>query len=211
MINIYKKIFNIDRIIRKRIKRKDFFFIQIGSNDGVTKDPIHKYIIKYNWKGILIEPVKYIFENLVKNYKNQKNLYFENIAISNKNEIKNFYRLKKTNEKEIPFWYDQIGSFHLGIILKHEKNIPNIQKRIIKEAIECKTFNELIKKYNISEINLLHIDTEGPDFEILKTINFDKIKPEMIYFEYKHLNKEDRKNSLRLLKNHGYFILGVCL
>ena len=47
-------------IIKKQPKMNGFFFIQIGSNDGRFGDPIRKNIKKYNWSGILIEPIKYI-------------------------------------------------------------------------------------------------------------------------------------------------------
>jgi hypothetical protein len=40
----------------------DFFFIQIGANNGMTGDPIRKYILKYHWRGILVEPQPDIFQ-----------------------------------------------------------------------------------------------------------------------------------------------------
>ena len=52
-------------------KHKDFFFVQIGANDGFKADPIYLYVRKYGWKGILVEPVSYIFEKLKENYKVQ--------------------------------------------------------------------------------------------------------------------------------------------
>lgn len=62
-----------DKILDTRAKiTDDFFFIQIGSNDGILHDQIHNYVMKYNWSGVLIEPVKYIFNSLVKNYENKK-------------------------------------------------------------------------------------------------------------------------------------------
>jgi FkbM family methyltransferase len=35
---------------------QEFSFIQIGAFDGITADPLHKYITKYGWRGVLIEP-----------------------------------------------------------------------------------------------------------------------------------------------------------
>jgi len=66
-------------------KQKGFFFVEIGAHDGISGDPIHRHIIKYKWKGILIEPVKYLFDKLVAYYKRQNNLIFENVAIGDKN------------------------------------------------------------------------------------------------------------------------------
>ena len=34
----------------------DFFVLEIGAFDGVLSDPIYKWIKKYKWHGILVEP-----------------------------------------------------------------------------------------------------------------------------------------------------------
>ena len=33
---------------------KDLFFFQIGANDGISVDPIHRLVQDHNWSGILI-------------------------------------------------------------------------------------------------------------------------------------------------------------
>ena len=101
---------SFDKIINEYSKKnKDFFFIQIGANDGLKADPIYLYVNKYHWNGILVEPVKYIFDNLRKNYQGVPNVLFENVAIGEKDGFKNFYRLKRMEGKNIPLWYDEIG------------------------------------------------------------------------------------------------------
>ena len=39
-------------------------FVQIGSNDGVTSDPLQYFVDRYAWSGILVEPVPHVFERL---------------------------------------------------------------------------------------------------------------------------------------------------
>ena len=45
---------------------KELFFIQIGANDGISVDPIHNLVKKNNWTGILFEPGKDAFGDLIK-------------------------------------------------------------------------------------------------------------------------------------------------
>ncbi len=189
-------------------KIDNFFFIQIGSNDGFSGDPIHRIIIKYRWDGILIEPVKYIFKRLIQNYRKRapdiyKRLIFENVAISNKNQYRNLYRLKR-NLKGMPRWYEQIGSFDKKTVLKNKRIIANIEKYLVVEKVRCITFKELIKRNKVKKIDLLHLDTEGFDYEIIKLIDFTKLKPKMIFYEHMHLNKKDVKECENLLKDQGY-------
>jgi len=209
---IYKKIplelKDITVLISAHSKKiNNFFFIQIGSNDGVRDCPIRKLIIKNNWKGILVEPVKYIFQKLKKNYKNQNNLIFENAAISKEKGYRKFYRVKKHDEKGNPFQYDMIGSFFPEVVIKHKKYISDFDKHFITEKIKCITFQDLTKKHKVKKIDLLQIDVEGYDYEIIKSIDFGKIKPKIIIYEEKHLNRKEKKRCRRFLKNKGYSII----
>lgn len=79
-----QKIENIDLIFEHLSHDQDnVSFLQIGSNDGISGDPLNKFINNYNWKGILVEPIPFLFEKLKRNYFHKKsNLIFYNIAIS---------------------------------------------------------------------------------------------------------------------------------
>ena len=185
---------------------KNIFFLQIGSNDGVTGDPIHQFVIRNKWSGILVEPVEYVFDRLVNNYRGQNKLIFENVAISDKNEKKDFWYLKKT-EDDLPFYYDQLGSFYKSVVMKHRKSIPNIETFLVKKQITCIPLPELLRKHNVQKIDLIHIDTEGYDFEVIRQIDFDTFDPLIILFEHKHLCESDLNKCLGRLFNKGYSLI----
>jgi FkbM family methyltransferase len=191
-------------IITKALMDEDFFFIQIGSNDGKRGDPIYEYVIKYKWRGILIEPVPYLYEKLKNTYAGQEGLDFENIAIADKDGYKTFYRVEEYYEPGNPLWYDQLGSFRKEVLLKHRNLVPNLEKHLISEQIPCLSFNSLLQERGVTKINLLHIDTEGYDYEIIKTIPFGLIKPYIILYEHKHLSREDKQACVSLLTDEGY-------
>ena len=65
--------------------------------------------------------------------------------------------------------------------------------------IKIIVFNDLVEKYNISEIEYLFIDTEGYDYQIIKSIDFNKTKINKVKFEYKHLD-DTFKFDIRLLE-----------
>lgn len=61
------KIEDTDLLIKKiNNSIENVKFIQIGANDGITDDPIRKYILNHNWKGVLVEPNASVFESLKK-------------------------------------------------------------------------------------------------------------------------------------------------
>lgn len=177
-------------------------FIQIGSNDGKSGDPLYDYIINNEVEGVLIEPVNYLFEELKNNYSKVKGVYFENIAISNVNDFCDFYVVEKNNNNNLPSWYSQLSSFDIKTILKHKNEIPEIENLIVKKKLPTKTLNFIVEKYNLIDLDILHIDTEGFDFEIIKTIDFKKLTPKLLIFEHKHLSLSDYKKSILLLKKY---------
>jgi hypothetical protein len=69
-----------------------------------------------------------------------------------------------------------------------------------EEEIETITFDSLVE--GVNHIDLLHIDTEGYDYEIIKSIDFDKHQPSLILFEHAHLKKVSEVHAY--LSDMGY-------
>ncbi len=194
-----------DKRIRKYVaKNPSLFFVQIGANDGMKFDPTYLYVHKYKWRGILVEPVSYVFDKLKENYKDSDGLIFENVAIGDKEGYKNFYLLKKSDKENLPLWYDEIGSFDKRHILKHAHRIQDIEKHMITEKVAVVTLQALLKKHKVTKIDILQIDTEGYDYHVLKQIPFDKIKPSIIIFEDRHLTEKQKYLCQKLLADNGY-------
>lgn len=193
---------------------KNFFFVQIGANDGRKNDPIYNFVTKYSLSGILIEPQKEVFEKLKKNYAAYNNLIFDNVAISNKDGVQRIYSIKKSFQeiynKELGDDAASIASFKKSHIVKHLKRHEdffrdkNIDDYIEEIEIESLSFASLIKKHNIKNIDVLQIDTEGFDFEIIKMFNFELFSPSLICYENKHLSEKEQKECIKLLENENY-------
>jgi len=185
-------------------KKKNIFFVNIGANDGLTNDPLREFVVTKKWRGLLVEPIPYIFERLKKAYKNKKGILLENAAISNMNGERDFWYIKKT--KELRSGEDQIGSFDKKVTLKSIRECGFSKKYLVKGKIKCLTLKKLLDKHKIKKIDVFSIDTEGFDYEIIKQIDFKKFKPKLIIFEHCHLNLKDKKACFELLINEGYKI-----
>jgi FkbM family methyltransferase len=198
---------DIDTVISKYLSNKSkFTFIQVGSNNGKSNDPLFKFIKLYKCTGVLIEPVKHIYDELLINYEGMEDIYFENIAISGDNLNKIFYEIKECNDLNLPNWYNQLSSFNLSTILSHKNKIPNIENLIIEKEIQTNSVETIIEKYRFKDLDILQIDTEGYDFEIIKTIDFNKIYPSVLIYEHKHLTKIDYRKSIQILNKYYNFI-----
>jgi FkbM family methyltransferase len=184
-------------------------FIQVGSNDGLCNDPLREYILRYHWSGILVEPVPYLFERLKANYAGKNGtLFFENSAIASSIDPMPFYYLKESNLPHLPEWYNQLGSFNKDVVLQHQHLIPHFDELLTEDAVQTISFRGLLAKHHMENVELVHIDAEGYDYEILKLIPFEKLDLELIMFEHKHLPEADYKRAIRLLRAQG-FIVGM--
>jgi len=185
----------------------DFFFIQVGANDGKRYDPIHHLIVqeKASVKGIAIEPVQEYFNELQLTYKDFPQIKLVNKAIHN-------------SEREVPVYKIAPGYKNASEHLKGMSSfdIRNLTKEgiaeddIIAEKIPCISFMDLIESEKIAKLHLLQIDAEGYDLEIIRSIDFNKIKPLVINFEhrwkYNLIPESEIFMVLRILMDKGYKI-----
>ena len=180
-------------------------FIEIGANDGISWDPLFKFIKKYKWEGILVEPHPTYYRELVENYKaiNPGKIHFENIAISDENGKKELYYFSNINKSDPDYLFLKcLSSFNKGHLLKHCNDYPELEIKSV--TVNCTTLNQLIEKYKFRAFDLLLIDAEGVDFEIIQSIDFELIKPRIIFFEHFHFNSDMKKQIDQLLKKHLY-------
>lgn len=223
----YKYLYNpkkntLDCFLDKYSKnnKEDFTVIQIGANDGITYDPVHKFIKRDNWKGVLLEPQQYVFEKYLEVlYRKNPGIITYNAALGKKDGYTYLYRIGFSNSR----WATGLASFdisHLenafesGYVKECAKKenifIPlNPEERIIQEKVEVISPETLLSKFNISKIDLLQIDVEGFDYEVIKILNIKKSRPRLICFENSHLSEEDFTECRNHLNANGYVIKTV--
>ena len=167
---------------------KDFGLVVIGAHFGVW---LNEKISEYKDKNILlVEPVPYNYKILKENFLDHKNILICTNAIFSENKVKEFFFVKENSITKLgKHWASGIGSFNKQHILDHKSKRFNItEDDIEKIEIEFITFDNLVDNYKIASIDNLQIDVEGAEFEILKSINFEKISVKSIQFESKHFD-----------------------
>jgi len=199
-----------------RKKKKQITVIQVGANDGITHDPIHKFIKRDKWKGLLLEPQKHIFPRLSRLYKKNKGIKTINAAVGYEDGTTLLYKIGFSNSR----WATGLATFNKDVLLdafesgyvkrnadKENIEIPeNKEEQIVAEEVEVISPDTLLKKHEINKIDLLQIDTEGYDFEIIKMFLMTPVKPGMIVFEHTHLSDNDLIECEKLLDSKGYDI-----
>lgn len=206
-LNLYsEKIIsiNIEYFLAKILveEKNNFFFIQIGANDGVRADDTYDFIIRHRLRGIVIEPLHDMFIKLCENYVNHPQIIKINKAIHATEKQMTLYRIRK--DAPVPDWCHGIASFDKNHFIGGMKKIPDLDKYIIEETVECISLSRLLKEKKIQQLSFLQIDTEGYDFEIIKMIDFNKNRPKIIRYECACLSPADNLSCIKMLAKYGY-------
>lgn len=169
----------------------DFFFVQVGANDGLADDPIQTLIRRYHWKGILLEPQPTAYKDLLVNYHGEDQPVIENAALAPADRTMTLWTIPgssglATFDQSLAHSYAKLGE-------------P------IDISVKAISVPSLLAKYQIKDIDLLQVDTEGYDFEVIKMFLTEaSVRPKLINYEYIHLSTKDRRACIELLGRLGY-------
>ena len=169
---------NQDKFLEQNIFKgyKNGFFLDVGAHDGVSINNT-LYFEKYNnWTGINIEPIKKVYDNLLINRPNNINI---NCAVSN-NDGKTEFLCNTGYTEMISGIKNTFDPRHFERLQKENNKMGSITDVII---VNTKKIETICDEYKISHINYLSIDVEGAEFEVIKSINFDKVFIDIIGFE----------------------------
>lgn len=196
----------------------NLFFVEIGACDGVVSDPIYEFVKKHHWRGIAVEPQREVFERQLRaNYSGIGGVVLENKAVATETGARELYTISFSSSR----WATGLASFRRSSLqelidngyvdecARKEGILPPPSKAdyIGKMTVETISLRDLLERHRVEKIDLLQIDAEGYDFEIIKTVDFARVKPVVIHYEHVHLLPNERQECRSLLMQNGYSIM----
>jgi len=170
-------------------------FVQIGAHDGYYQDFMCYWIKKYQWRGVLVEPIEEKMVQCKKFYKGHHDrLKFEQCAVADSAGDRDFFYipLNPVSSGLRPTWDKCAGLVKEG--------------KFETRRVQCKTFHGLLEEHGMDMPQIVCMDTEGYDYHIIKTIDFSMGKPLIIIYEFKNKLRKLPENVAchKLLKEQGY-------
>lgn len=170
------------------------FYVDVGANDPRRLNNTY-YFYKRGWRGINIEPDPVCYRKILKYRPGDINL---NIGISDTAGNINFH-----------FFFPSL----LNTFSKDEADRYVSQGYQLNKisSVEVKKLDDVLEKYLPSNtpIDILCIDTEGYDYNVLKSIDLKRYKPRLICVECSKDNISDKieevlnRNNYSLLYSNG--------
>ena len=183
-------------IYRNFINQPNGIFLELGACDGITYSNTKFFEDKLNFKGILIEPVYYMFQKLIKN---RPNCILVNRAISTKTE--NIKMLVNSN--------GPVSAMKHTINKKFKNKWHSSSQEISVKTIKL---SQIINDLKLKYIDLFSLDVEGGELDVLQTINWKDIEIYLICIELDGSNpiKDDKCRKI-LIDNNFKFKIKICI
>jgi FkbM family methyltransferase len=178
------------------LEHKTRRYLDVGAHDPIALSNTY-YFYKQGHYGVFVEPDPDLYKNFKRHRPEDKGL---NVGVgSGEDRKESFYLMEPST---------------LNTFSKHESEVYQqfyswVKVRGVKK-IKLIDINKIFLKYFRSGIDLLSVDTEGMDFEIIQSIDFESYRPVVVCVETAvYVNKNTlRKHTeiIDLLKKRGYFV-----
>ncbi len=174
----------------KLADRKNGFFVEFGAADGVFLSNTYHLEKNLGWRGILAEPFP----------------GWRDPLRSNRSADVDYRCVWRESGKQLEFLaanrYPELSS-----LKSFAGNDMHAESRLVDAEtflVDTVSLNDLLSEHGAPGlIDYLSVDTEGSEFDILETFDFDKYQVRIITVE--HNFKPDARESIRrLLESNGF-------
>ncbi len=167
--------------------KRDGYFVEFGATDGVGLSNTYLLEKDYGWTGILAEPARRWHDELTQN--RAANLSFDCVW--------------SVSGAELDF--SEVDSGVLSTVTDFVDSDMHAKSRRKRNSYKVKSISllDLLDQYNAPKfIDYISIDTEGSEFDILNSFDFDRYTFNVITVEHNYT--ENREKIHLLLSRNGY-------
>ncbi|MBA3757272.1 FkbM family methyltransferase [Candidatus Saccharibacteria bacterium] len=169
--------------------KSEGFYVDVGANYP-TIDSVTKLFYEKGWRGINIEPVKSLHQELLKERPKDINLMC-GAGVKPGNLLLREY----------------IGATGHSTFDEEVKKQRGDSSEYKEYEVPIKTLNDIFTENKVKQIDFLKVDVEGFEYEVILGNDWDKYRPEFICVEATHQSKDWKthlkKNKYKLFISDG--------
>jgi FkbM family methyltransferase len=182
--------------------------VEVGANDGVSADPVHRFLKGPRWSGVLVEPGEPAYRALEVAYRGASGVRLEQVAIADRAGELDFFSLEPS--PDLPDFASRLSSLsHEQLLRVAQRRVPDAERRIVATRVPVLTFDQLCDRHDIGAPDLLVVDAEGYDGKILLSIDWARHAPLLILYEHTNIEPDERRRCEAQLARHGYRVSAV--
>ena len=172
----------------------DKTFLEFGATDGLELSNSFMLENTLNWSGVLSEPSPQWHEVLQENRKYTK--IIKKCIWSESGKILDFFMSDRGNFSTLNEFIDS-DKYSMPFNTESRKKAGKLI------TVETISLNDVIKEYfNNTSPSYISIDTEGSEFKILESFNFENYRPKVFTVEHNFTELQNKIDELMVLKNY---------
>ena len=172
----------------------DKTFLEFGATDGLELSNSFMLENTLNWSGVLSEPSPQWHEVLNENRKYTK--IIKKCIWSESGKILDFFMSDRGNFSTLNEFIDS-DKYSMPLNTESRKKAGKLI------TVETISLNDVIKEYfNNTSPSYISIDTEGSEFKILESFNFENYRPKVFTVEHNFTELQSKIDELMVSKNY---------
>ena len=172
----------------------DKTFLEFGATDGLELSNSFMLENTLNWSGVLSEPSPQGHEVLNENRKYTK--IIKKCIWSESGKILDFFMSDRGNFSTLNEFIDS-DKYSMPLNTESRKKAGKLI------TVETISLNDVIKEYfNNTSPSYISIDTEGSEFKILESFNFENYRPKVFTVEHNFTELQSKIDELMVSKNY---------
>jgi len=172
----------------------DKTFLEFGATDGLELSNSFMLENTLNWSGVLSEPSPQWHEVLKENRKYTK--IIKKCIWSESGKILDFFMSDRGNFSTLNEFIDS-DKYSMPLNTESRKKAGKLI------TVETISLNDVIKEYfNNTSPSYISIDTEGSEFKILESFNFENYRPKVFTVEHNFTELQNKIDELMVSKNY---------
>jgi hypothetical protein len=185
-----QSIYLSDRLL---MNRTNGFFIESGAYDGEELSNTLYFELNFNWTGLLIEPIPFLYEKLLAK---NRNVFALNACIAKEKPILAKFRVfHALSGRE-----DQMGQIHRNII---DQGVPGLDEKYKIEYMPCFSINTIMRALDLKNVDFFSLDIEGGEWDVVNSIRLDHLNIKSFCIEWT-ANENNKDSIIKHLVKNGY-------
>jgi len=156
--------------------RRGGFFIECGAADGEKLSNSLFFELERNWTGILIEANPDFYQALLR--KNRRAYALGACLSPERRPMRVRMQSADVFSRIVGKVNDAVGDKEASV------------------AVNCFPLNMILAALKVSHVDYLSLDVEGPEIEILRTVDWTRLRIDVITIEYRVLTASSEKNQI---------------
>jgi len=195
---------NIDRRLVEILGEKPGTFVEVGANDGYSQSNTFALETLYEWSGLLVEPIPYLYDLCLRTRPNSKVV---NVALGPRRSEGS--RMEMYFGDMCSIVTKTVDGYELDPLAHAEREKDYLFQEITREEVEVRELSCLIDEFDLGPIHLLSIDVEGYELPLLDGLDLKRHQPHFMVIESWQIERvkdklKDNYECVEQLSPHDY-------